>query len=82
MLCWYDRLAKWAAEEPDRKRKEAEEKRQRLERKRTGPKHTFDDRDYMEQIKSMEEGMDGALKQGVVCVCVREKEIHCTTLQG
>lgn len=58
------RLAKWAADEPERKRKEAEEKRQRLERKRAGPKHTFDDTDYMEQIKSTEEEMDGALKQG------------------
>jgi hypothetical protein len=60
----YGRLAKWAADEPERKRKEAEERRQRLERKRAGPKHTFDDTDYMEQIKSTEEEMDGALKQG------------------
>ena len=59
-----DRLAKWAADEPERKRKEDEEKRQRLERKRAGPKHTFDDKDYMEQIKNTEEEMDGALKQG------------------
>ena len=58
------RLAKWAADEPERKRKEAEEKRQRLERKRAGPKHTFNDTDYMEQIKSTEEEVDGALKQG------------------
>ena len=63
-LYWYGRLAKWAADEPERKRREAEEKRQRLERKRAGPKHTFDDTDYMEQIKSTEEEMDGALKQG------------------
>ena len=60
----HGRLAKWAADEPERKRREAEEKRQRLERKRAGPKHTFDDTDYMEQIKSTEEEMDGALKQG------------------
>ena len=69
MLCWEGRLAKWAADEPERKRKEAEEKRERLERKRAGPKHTFDDSHYMEQIKSTEEGMGWALKQGV-CVCV------------
>ena len=61
-----NRLAKWAADEPERKRKEAEEKRRRLERKRAGPKHTFDDTCYMEQIKSTEEEMGGALKQGVV----------------
>ena len=63
-LGWYGRLAKWAADEPERKKREAEEKRQRLERKRAGPKHTFDDTNYMEQIKSTEEEMDGALKQG------------------
>ena len=93
VMRYYDRLAKWAAEEPERKRKEAEEKRQRLERKRAGPKHTFDDRDYMDQLKSTEEGMDGALKQGVcvcihacvracmcvcVCVCVRERDVYDT----
>lgn len=39
---------------------------QRLERKRAGPKHSFDDAGYMEQIKSTEEEMSGALKQGVI----------------
>ena len=58
-------MAEWAAGEPERKRREAEERRQRLERKRAGPKHTFDDTGYMEQIKSTEEGMGGALKQGL-----------------
>lgn len=58
------RLAKWASGEAERKRKEAEEKQQRLERKRAGPKHNFDDTSYMEQIKSSEEEMGGALKQG------------------
>ena len=60
----YTRLAKWASGEAERKRKEAEEKLQRLERKRAGPKHNFDDTSYMEQIKSSEEEMGGALKQG------------------
>ena len=69
-VCLLVRLAKWAADEPERKRKEAEEKRERLERKRAGPKHTFDDRDYMEQIKTTEEGMGGALKQGVSSISI------------
>ena len=64
-VCVCIRIAKWASGEAERKKKEAEEKRQRLERKRAGPRHDFDDAGYMEQIKSTEEEMGGALKQGM-----------------
>lgn len=58
------RITKWLKEEPERQRKLVEEKRKRLEKRRAEPKHYFDDPSYMEQIKSTEESMDDALKQG------------------
>ncbi len=58
------RIAEWLKEEPGRKKKLAEEKRKRLAKRRAEPKHYFDDPSYMEQIKSTEESMDDALKQG------------------
>jgi hypothetical protein len=57
------RVTKWLEDEPERKRRQ-EEKRKRRLAKKVPPKHFFDDRDYMEQLRSTEEGMDGALKQG------------------
>ena len=57
-------VTKWLEDEPERKRRKQEEKRKRRLTKKVPPKHFFDDRDYMEQLRSTEEGMDDALKQG------------------
>jgi hypothetical protein len=58
-------VTKWLEDEPERKRRKQEEKRKRRLTKKVPPKHFFDDRDYMEQLRSTEEGMDDALKQGL-----------------
>ena len=58
------RMAQWLKEEPERRRELSEEKRKRLERKRAGPRHNYNDPTYMEQIRNTEETMDDALKQG------------------
>ncbi len=65
----------------------AVEKKKRLEKRRAEPRHYFDDPSYMEQIRSTEESMDDALKQGVVnfsvsyvTVCGNEENlVACTS---
>ena len=59
------RIAKWIANEPERKKKKLEEKQKKLKRYKNAPKHKFDDPTYMEQIRDVEENMDSALKQGM-----------------
>lgn len=57
-------MTEWLENEPERKRQKQEEKRKRLLKKKVPPKHFFDDQAYMEQLRSNEEDMDSALKQG------------------
>lgn len=59
------RMAKWMAQEPERKKKLIEEKKKRLEKHRNEPKHHFNDSSYMDQIHSTEENIDNALQQGM-----------------
>lgn len=61
-----NRVSKWLEDEPERKKRRREEKRKRLLQKKVPPKHFFDDQAYMEQLRSNEEGMDSALKQGTL----------------
>ena len=59
------RVAKWLKAEPERRKKLEEEKRKRLAMKKgESSKHYLEDHKYMEQIKSTEENMGDALKQG------------------
>lgn len=55
------KLAEWAAQEPERKKKSVEE---RKKRQRKEPKHQFNDSSYMDQIRSTEENINTALQQG------------------
>ena len=67
------RVTKWLEDEPERKRRKLEEKKKRRVAKKVPPKHFFDDHAYMEQLRSNEEGMDDALKQGALyrkCGCL------------
>jgi len=60
------RVAKWLKAEPERRKKLEEEKRKRLAMKKgESSKHYLEDHKYMEQIKSTEENMGDALKQGL-----------------
>ena len=64
----FPRVTKWLEDEPERKKKRQEEKKRRLVKK-APPKHFFDDQAYMDQLRSNDEDMDGALKQGSLSVC-------------
>lgn len=58
------RLAEWAAQEPERKKKAVEERKKKHDQRRNEPKHQFNDSSYMDQIRSTEENINTALQQG------------------
>lgn len=53
------------AEEPERKKKCLERRKEKREKQRRQPKHQFNDPSYMDQIRSTEENIDSALQQGL-----------------
>ena len=60
------RLAEWAKAQPEKERKkEMEKARKRDMLLSGGPKHFFDDSEYMQQLEATEDNMDDALRQGL-----------------
>lgn len=65
MTVFYPRITEWVAKQADRERELAKQKQERLEKRRAGPKHNFDDTTYTKQIQDNLEKIDDALKQGI-----------------
>ena len=64
--CTCLRLADWAKTQPEKERKKAIEKARKREMLLSGgPKHFFDDSEYMQQLQATGDNMDDALRQGL-----------------
>ena len=60
------RVADLLKKEPEKKKKEAEEKAERRRLLLEGPRHQFNDRDYIEQLEATQDNFEDALKQGLM----------------
>lgn len=61
-----NRLAQWIKDAAEKKKEAEKEKQARREQRRAGPKHIFNDQEYMKQIQANADNIDDALKQGTV----------------
>lgn len=65
IIIWCVRLAEWAKKEPERKKRKEEEKAKKRKALLEGPKHFFNDPDYMQQLEENEITLDEAVKKGL-----------------
>jgi len=59
------KLREWVAKQADREREKEERRQAKLERRRSGPRHTFSDPAYSEAMSSMSETTRDAVKAGL-----------------
>ena len=59
------RVTELMKKEPERKQKEAEEKAEKRRLLLEGPRHMFNDQEYIEQLEATQDNFEDALKQGL-----------------
>ena len=59
-----NRLAQWIKDSAEKKKEAEKEKKVRREQRRAGPKHIFNDQEYMSQMQANTDNINDALKQG------------------
>ena len=60
------RIAEWVSKQAEREREKEQKKQERLARRRSMPKHMFDDKTYTQNIQQNSERIEAALHQGEV----------------
>lgn len=60
------RVTELMKKEPERRKKEAKEKKEKRRLLLEGPRHQFNDVDYIEQLEATHDNLEDALKQGLL----------------
>lgn len=59
------KIAEWVSKQAEREREKEQKKQERLARRRSMPKHMFDDKTYTQNIQQNSERIEAALHQGL-----------------